>query len=100
MELTRDFETGIVDRIAADPAFANAMLDEVEEALKASGDGAARGMLRALIAGTIGFEALSRPLSTTGEALQTSLLTDDSTMPPPLSAILAALKRELGVAAS
>lgn len=100
MELTRDFEAGIIERIAADPAFASAMLDEIDGLLQTGDEPVARGMLRALTAGTVGFEALSRPLSTTGETLQKILSTDAFTASPSLSAIVNALKRELGVAAS
>ena len=100
MELTRDFEAGVIERIAADPTFASAILDEIDDLLQTGDKAAARGMLRALTAGTIGFEALSRPLSTTGETLQKILLTDSSIATPSLSAIVSALKRELGVPAS
>ncbi|MES2161649.1 MAG: transcriptional regulator [Pseudomonadota bacterium] len=100
MELTRDFENGITERIAADPTFASAVLDEIDELLQAGDTATARGMLRALIAGTTGFDALSRPLDTASETLHQILATDAPAASPSLSAIVSALKRELGVAAS
>jgi hypothetical protein len=100
MELTQDVETGLIERVAADPAFANAMLDEIGELLLAGEEAAARGMLRVVVAGTTGFDVLSRPLAMTGEALRRALLTDSLATGPSLSAIFSALKRELGVAAS
>ncbi|MCU6496704.1 transcriptional regulator [Rugamonas sp. A1-17] len=100
MELTRDFERGITERIAADPAFASAVLDEIDELLLAGDDATARGMLRALVMGTIGVDALARPLDTASESLHQILSTDVAFPSPGLSAIVSALKRELGVAAS
>ena len=100
MELMRDFETGIVERIERDPAFARALLDEVNELLAVGDDGPVRGMLRALIKGTVGFDYLSRPLSMTGETLRQMLSANSKPAIASLSAIASALKREFGATAS
>jgi hypothetical protein len=100
MELTRDVEAGIGERINTDPAFAIAILDEIDELIVAGDDEVARGMLRIMTVATIGFDALSHPLSITGEMLRGILSADSPPTKPSLSAVVSALKRELGVAAS
>lgn len=100
MELTRDFEVGVVERIERDPAFARAMLDEVSELLAAGDDEPVPGMLRALIKGTVGFDYLSRPLSMTSETLRQILSANSEPTIACLSAIASALKQEFDMTAS
>ena len=100
MELMRDFEAGIVERIERDPAFARAMLDEVNALLAAGDDEPVPGMLRVLIKGTVGFDYLSRPLSMTGETLRQMLSASSHPAITSLSAIANALKLEFGMTPS
>lgn len=100
MELTQDFDVGIIERLQRDRAFATALLDEIEETLRESEYGVARDMLRTLVAGTVGFDGLSTALSMTGDRLSYLLSTKEKSSPEDLSAIASALKRAFGVAAS
>jgi len=100
MELTQDLEVGIIERIQRDRAFAEALLDEVEETLRECEYGVAQDMLYILVTGTIGFDALSHSLSMTSETLTCMLSSKAKTSPEELSAIASALKREFGATAS
>lgn len=100
MELTQDFEVGIIERIQRDRAFAEALMDEVEETLGECEYGVARGMLRTLVTGTIGFDALSETLSMTSETLIHMLSSTATTSPGELGAIASALKHKFGMASS
>lgn len=100
MELTQDFEVGIIERIQRDRAFAEALLDEIEETLRESEYGVAQDMLHTLVTGTLGFDALSNSLSMTSETLTHMLSSKAKTSPEDLNAIASALKRAFGVSAS
>jgi DNA-binding phage protein len=73
MGLTAEFETGIIEQIRHDHAFMTALLREVDEALSEGENGAAQGMLRALVAGTTGFHALAKSLTLSTESLLQTL---------------------------
>lgn len=100
MELTVDFEAGIIEQIRQDPLFANALLDEVDEVFLAKDSSPAQGMLRVLVTGTVGFDSLANQLSMTSKSLRTLLAPETEVAPASLSAIAKALKLALGVAAS
>lgn len=100
MELTQNYDVGIIARIQSERAFAEALLAEVNETLGNNEYPVAQELLRVLVLGTVGFDALSRSLSMTSENLQRIL---EAAIPPPLarlSAIVSALKRALGVTTS
>jgi DNA-binding phage protein len=100
MELTVDFETGIIEQIRSDQTFTNILLDELEELLSKSEREPAQGMLRVLIAGTVGFDALANSLSMTNLALQQLLTQKTPPHTASLKAITKALKLALRVTAS
>lgn len=100
MELTQNYDVGIIARIQSERAFAEALLAEVNETLGNNEYPVAQELLRVLVLGTVGFDALSSSLSMTSENLQGIL---EAAIPPPLaqlSAIVSALKRALGVTTS
>jgi DNA-binding phage protein len=60
MALTRDFRQTVAERVARDPAFARAMLDEAGTLFLNGEPETARMMLRDLVNATVGFEQLAR----------------------------------------
>lgn len=100
MELTQNYDIGIIERLRRDRAFAEAMLTEVEETLGNGEYATAQELLRVLVLGTVGFGGLSRSLSMTAKKLQEVLETPSPSVSGQLSAIAKALKLALGVAAS
>ena len=100
MELTQDFDIGIIERVDRDPLFARAMLDEVNELLAVGDYEPVPGMLRVLIMGTVGFDYLARPLSMAGDMLSQMLSAGSHPSTASLSAIASALKLEFGIALS
>jgi hypothetical protein len=100
MELTQDAETGIIERIHRDQAFARALLDEVDEVLINGEDNVARAMLRALVVGTVGFDALSLSLLMTDEELKQMLSSNGQTTSTSLAAVVNALKGAFDVSAN
>jgi DNA-binding phage protein len=100
MELTVDFETGIIEQIRTDQAFTNALLDEVEEVLSEDENEPAQGILRVLVTGTIGFDTLAKFLSMSGQSIQQLLSQEIPPDTTSLKAITKALRLALGVAAS
>ena len=59
MTLTRDFKQTVVARVARDPAFAKALLDEAATLFLSGDPSTARLILRDLVNATVGFEQLS-----------------------------------------
>jgi DNA-binding phage protein len=59
MTLTRDFKQTVVERVARDPDFAKALLDEAATLFLSGEPDAARLILRDLVNATVGFETLS-----------------------------------------
>ncbi|RZT08741.1 hypothetical protein SAMN05216319_2843 [Duganella sp. CF402] len=100
MELTADFETGLIEQVRQDPLFANALLDEVGELILAKENFPAQGMLRVLVNATVGLDTLAEALSMTGPSLRKLLSQDTDIDTASLQAITQALKLALGVAAS
>lgn len=100
MELTVDFETGVIEQIKNDPAFANALLLEVEDLLLNSDSEPVQGMLRVLVHGTVGLTTLAESLSMTRDSLQQLFSQDATPDAASLSAVEKALRLALGVAAS
>lgn len=98
MELTVDFETGMIEQIRQDPLFATTLLDEVNEVLTEKDSSPAQSMLRVLVMGTVGFDSLAHQLSMTTTALQKSLAHGADIDTANLGAIAQALKLALGVA--
>lgn len=100
MELTQNYDIGIIERIKHERAFAEALLDEVDETADSKEYSITQEVLRVLVIGTVGFDGLSHTLPITSEKLQELL---EAASPPPasqLSAITKALRLALGVAAS
>lgn len=100
MELTVDFEAGIIEQIRTDQAFTNALIDEVDEVLAEGENEPAQGILRVLVSGTIGFDALAKTLSMSSQSLQELLSQEMSPDTASLKTITTALKLALRVAAS
>ncbi len=100
MELTQNYDIGIIERIKSERAFAEALLDEVDETSNTKEYPVTQELLRVLVIGTVGFDALSHSLLMTGEKLQHLLEADSPPTPSQMSAITKALKLAMGVAAS
>jgi len=100
MELTQNYDIGIIERIKRERAFAEALLDEVDETSENKDYSVTQELLRVLIIGTIGFGRLSHALSMTSEKLQELLESATPPAPGQMSSITKALKLALGVAAS
>lgn len=60
--LTRDFKETVVARVARDPKFAKALLDEAATLFLNGEPEAARLILRDLVNATVGFEGLLRTI--------------------------------------
>lgn len=99
MELA-GFEVGIVQRIKREPAFAAALMAEVDEAFSEDESNIAKSILRVLAVGTVGLPILAQSLSLTTETLQQLLAQDATPDLASLRTVEKALKLALGVAAS
>lgn len=100
MELTQNYDIGVIERIRRERAFVEGLLDEVDETLDSKEYPVAQELLRVLVLGTVGFSALSRSLSMRSETLQEILETAEPPDPAHLNAIACALKRALDVTTS
>lgn len=97
MALTRDFKDRVSARIQADPAFAQALLDEaVTLFLQGEADGA-KLILRDLVNATLGFEALAEAVQKPAKSLHRMLSKAGNPTMSNTSAIFAALQHALKV---
>ena len=97
MALTRDFKETIGARVAREPAFARALLDEAAT-LFLNGDAhTARLILRDLINASIGFEALSEATKTPSKSLHRMLSERGNPSMDNIATIFGVVRKRLGV---
>ncbi|MDB5365394.1 MAG: hypothetical protein JWM77_1321 [Rhodospirillales bacterium] len=97
MALTRDFKLTITERVAREPAFANALLDEAATLFLNGEPEAARLILRDLVNATVGFEGLADVTSKPSKSLHRMLSRRGNPSMDNLAAIFGAVRARLGV---
>ena len=97
MTLTRDFKQTVVERVARDPAFAKALLDEAANLFLSGEPDAARLILRDLVNATLGFEHLAELTHKPRKSLHRMLSPKGNPSMDNLAAIFGAVKNELKV---
>ena len=98
MALTRNFKQTVVERVARDRQFANALLDEAATLFLSGEPETARLILRDLINATIGFEQLAEVTETPSKSLHRMLSPRGNPSMDNLSAIFGAVRHWLKVA--
>lgn len=97
MTLTRDFKKTVVERVARDPAFAKALLDEAATLFLSGEPDTARLILRDLVNATVGFEQLAALTHKPSKSLHRMLSPKGNPSMDNLAAIFAAVKNNLRV---
>jgi DNA-binding phage protein len=97
MTLTRDFKQTIVDRVARDPDFAKALLDEAATLFLTGEPDAARLILRDLVNATVGFENLAALTQKPSKSLHRMLSPKGNPSMDNLAAIFGAVRNWLQV---
>lgn len=97
MALTRDFKLTITERVAREPEFAKALLDEAATLFLNGEPEAARLILRDLVNATVGFEGLARETDRPSKSLHRMLSSHGNPSMDNLAAIFGAVRRQLGV---
>lgn len=97
MPLTRDFKETVVERVAREPAFAKALLDEAATLFLNGEPVTARLILRDLVNATVGFEALAAITDKPSKSLHRMLSSRGNPSMDNLAAIFGAVRRQLGV---
>ena len=97
MALTRDFKETVAARVQADPAFAQALLDEAIALFVNGEPESAKLILRDLVNSTVGFEALAAEIDKPAKSLHRMLSHSGNPTMSNISAVFAAIKRQLNV---
>ena len=97
MALTRDFKSTVVERVARDPAFAAALLDEAATLFLNGEADTARVILRDLVNATIGFEQLATETDKPSKSLHRMLSSRGNPTMDNLAAIFGAVRTSLGI---
>jgi DNA-binding phage protein len=97
MALTRNFKHAVIERVARDPAFAQALLDEAAALFLNGEPETARLILRDLINATIGFEQLAALTSKPSKSLHRRLSPTGNPSMDNLAAIFHAIRERLKV---
>ncbi len=97
MALTRDFKKTVVTRVARDPDFAKALLDEAATLFLNDEPEAARVVLRDLVNATVGFEQLAKLTDTPSKSLHRMLSAKGNPSMDNLAAIFGAVGNRLRV---
>src|ERR1700726_1835339 len=97
MALTRDFKETVSARVARDPAFAKALLDEAATLFLNGDPHTARLILRDLVNASVGFEVLAAETRTPSKSLHRMLSERGNPSMDNLAAIFGALRKRLGV---
>jgi DNA-binding phage protein len=95
--LTRDFKETVAARVARDPAFAKALLDEAATLFLNGDPHAARLVLRDLVNASVGFEALAAETKTPSKSLHRMLSDRGNPSMANLAAIFGVVQKRLGV---
>jgi DNA-binding phage protein len=97
MALTRDFKEIVAARVQKDPAFAQALLDEAITLFINGEPDSAKLVLRDLVNSTVGFEALAQEIQKPAKSLHRMLSQSGNPTMSNISAVFAAIKRNLNV---
>jgi len=97
MPLTRDFKRRVAERLARDPSFARALLDEAASLFLNGEPETARLTLRDLVNATVGFERLAEATGKPVKSLHRMLSAAGNPSMDNLAVIFGAVRRELGV---
>jgi DNA-binding phage protein len=97
MTLTRDFKQTVVERVARDPDFAKALLDEAATLFLSGEPDAARLILRDLVNATVGFENLAELTHKPSKSLHRMLSPKGNPSMDNLAAIFEAIRNWLKV---
>jgi DNA-binding phage protein len=95
--LTQDSRQTIVERIARDPEFARALLDEAATLFLNGEPDTARLILRDLVAATVGFEELAAETTKPAKSLHRMLSKAGNPTMDSFAAILAVVRKKLRV---
>lgn len=98
MALTRDFKETVKERVAREPAFAKAMLDEAATAFLNGEPHVARLILRDLVNASVGFEGLAAETNRPSKSLHRMLSENGNPSMDNLAAIFNVVRMRLGVA--
>ncbi len=97
MALTRDFKHTVASRLARDPAFAKALLNEAATLFLNGEPETARLTLRELVNATLGFEELATLTDTPSKSLHRMLSDRGNPSMDNLAAIFNALRQQLKI---
>lgn len=97
MALTRHFRETVVDRVARDPEFAKALLDEAATLFLNGEPDAAKLVLRDLVNATVGFEALSQQIDKPAKSVHRMLSASGNPTMSNLAAIFGSIRGALDV---
>jgi DNA-binding phage protein len=97
MALTRDFKDTVAARVQRDPAFARALLDEAVTLFVHGDPDSAKLILRDLVNATVGFEALAGQIQKPAKSLHRMLSKSGNPTMSNISAVFAAIQRNLKV---
>ncbi|ATE67530.1 DNA-binding protein [Rhizorhabdus dicambivorans] len=98
MALTRNFTEAIKERVARDPAFARAMLDDAATTFLNGEPQIARLILRDLVNASVGFEQLAAETNRPSKSLHRMLSAQGNPSMDNISAIFGAVRKRLGLA--
>lgn len=97
MALTRNFKETVAARVAKDPAFAKALLDEAATLFLSGDPHTARLVLRDLVNASVGFETLAAETKTPSKSLHRMLSERGNPSMDNLAAIFGVVQKRLGV---
>ena len=97
MALTRDYKQTVAERVARDPQFASALLDEAATLFLGGEPEPARLILRDLVNATIGFEQLAEVTAKPSKSLHRMLSPRGNPSMDNLAAIFAAVRASLKI---
>jgi DNA-binding phage protein len=97
MPLTQDYKNTVTERVATDPAFAKALLDEAISLFLNGEPDIARLVLRDLVNATIGFETLAQEVKKPSKSLHRMLSAKGNPTMDNLTKIVGILKNRLNL---
>ena len=97
MALTKNFKTTVAARVQSDPAFAQALLDEAITLFINGEPETAKLILRDLVNSSVGFEKLALEIDKPAKSLHRMLSQSGNPTMSNISAVFAAIKRNLNV---
>ena len=98
MALTRNFTEVIKERVARDPSFARAMLDDAATTFLNGEPQIARLILRDLVNASVGFEQLAAETNRPSKSLHRMLSAQGNPSMDNIAAIFGAVRKRLGLA--